>query len=175
MVAAGCKKIGLVDDDIIEKSNLTRQFIYRDDDIGKKKSIVLKNSLMLLRPKISVCTYIKAIKNVNDLSELDDYDLIIVSADNPSGIAFTFAEYILNKPKSSFINIGYIQDIGVWGPIVDANHAKLFITRMKEILGFSVNHNTKQIEEVRKFNSSYQAPSFGPLNQMVVGMASEIF
>ncbi|MCE3254712.1 MAG: adenylyltransferase and sulfurtransferase [Rickettsiaceae bacterium] len=80
--AAGVGNIGVVDDDHVELSNLQRQIIHNNSDIGKKKVDSAKEKIDLLNEDVSINTYPIRI-NQQNLSELvRDYDFILDATDN---------------------------------------------------------------------------------------------
>ncbi|MGH8906704.1 MAG: ThiF family adenylyltransferase [Egibacteraceae bacterium] len=76
-------RLTLVDDDIVELSNLTRQFMFTERDVGGSKVALLSTALR----QRSRCTKIqqisRAVHGIPDLEDLPRADLIIVSADSP--------------------------------------------------------------------------------------------
>src|SRR5687768_15671844 len=57
LAAAGVGQIGIVDDDIVDLTNLHRQILYTTGDVGKLKAIVAREKLCLLNPHIEVTVY----------------------------------------------------------------------------------------------------------------------
>ena len=57
LVSSGIGKIGIVDGDIVSLSNLSRQILYNNDDLGKKKAIVAKEHLSNLNPNVKIDVY----------------------------------------------------------------------------------------------------------------------
>ena len=80
--AAGVGKIGIVDDDKVELSNLNRQLIYGENDLGKIKVDVAKNYILKSNPSIEIETYKIHIDKNNLPDIIDDYDLIADCSDN---------------------------------------------------------------------------------------------
>ena len=80
--AAGVGNIGVVDDDCVELSNLQRQIIHNNQDIGKKKVESAKEKINLLNEDAQINTYPIRINHQN-LSELvKNYDFILDATDN---------------------------------------------------------------------------------------------
>ena len=82
LTAAGIGQIGIIDHDVIESSNLSRQIIYKYRDIGKKKVIAAKEYLTELNPLISVNIYPYRFEHTNALGIIDNYDIIADGTDN---------------------------------------------------------------------------------------------
>ncbi len=82
LVAAGVGKIGIVDDDVVEESNLQRQVLYSTAHIGKKKADVAAKNLFLLNPNIQYQTFIDKIHSDNAFEIINDYNIIVDGTDN---------------------------------------------------------------------------------------------
>jgi len=80
--AAGVGKIGIVDDDKVELSNLNRQLIYRGNDLGKSKVDAAKDYISKSNPSTEIETYKIRIDENNLPDIIDDYDLIADCSDN---------------------------------------------------------------------------------------------
>lgn len=82
LAAAGVGTIGIVDDDLIDLSNLHRQILYSTADTGKPKANTAKEKLEKLNPHISVTAYPVRLtdENAHTISKL--YDLVIDGSDN---------------------------------------------------------------------------------------------
>ncbi|MDI9313480.1 MAG: HesA/MoeB/ThiF family protein [Hydrotalea sp.] len=82
LVGAGLKKIILVDDDVVEKTNLARQLMFRESDIGVKKIIAAKNYLLGINPKAEIITHDKKIMAMADSGLLATADVLLEGSDN---------------------------------------------------------------------------------------------
>lgn len=78
----GLGSITLVDDDTVESSNLNRQSLYKEEDIGLKKIEVAKRELNLLNAGTKVMTYDERLNFSNAGRILDSTDLIVDGTDN---------------------------------------------------------------------------------------------
>ena len=91
LVAAGVGKIRLIEHDRVEVTNLNRQILYGDKDVGRKKIDSAREKLESLNPGVTVETMSEAITEGNAFKLVNGYDLIVDAMDN-------FAtRYILNK------------------------------------------------------------------------------
>jgi molybdopterin/thiamine biosynthesis adenylyltransferase/rhodanese-related sulfurtransferase len=90
LVAAGVGKIGIVDDDCVEISNLQRQVIYNHEDRGKPKVDIACSRLSKLNPFITILPYPKRFNRENAESLLRDFDLVLDGTDNFS------SRYLIN-------------------------------------------------------------------------------
>ena len=82
LAAAGVGKIGIVDDDVIDETNLQRQVIYGFEDIGKKKVIVAQERIKSINPHIQVKIYPYRLTIENALELIGSYDIIADGTDN---------------------------------------------------------------------------------------------
>lgn len=80
--AAGVGTIGIVDDDKIDQSNLQRQILFRQEDVGKYKSEVAEKSLKALNPFVQYTTYTVRLSSKNALDLFEKYDIIVDGTDN---------------------------------------------------------------------------------------------
>ena len=82
LAAAGVGKLGLIDDDVVDRSNLQRQILHTDDRVGQPKVDSAKKTLLALNPGITVETYAERLRrdNVEDLFRR--YDVIVDGSDN---------------------------------------------------------------------------------------------
>lgn len=82
LTAAGVGEIGIVDDDIVDISNLHRQILYNGNDIGLLKALVARKKLELLNPNTLITAYPVRFTSENAGSILNSYDLVIDGSDN---------------------------------------------------------------------------------------------
>ncbi|SDC36837.1 molybdopterin-synthase adenylyltransferase MoeB [Natrinema hispanicum] len=82
LAAAGVGRLGIVDDDDVERSNLQRQIVHGDDDIGRPKVASAADHVAALNPDIDVETHQTRVtaSNVNEL--VADYDVVLDASDN---------------------------------------------------------------------------------------------
>ena len=82
LAALGIGKIGIVDKDIVEISNLSRQIIFTTSDIKKNKSSVAINKLRKINPDLHLQSFNKnlTIQNINQVAK--NFDLIVDGSDN---------------------------------------------------------------------------------------------
>lgn len=82
MAAGGVGTIGVIDDDIVENSNLHRQVIHRDTDIGIPKVFSAKAALEAQNPFLTVLPYHQRLTADNATQLFADFDLILDGSDN---------------------------------------------------------------------------------------------
>ncbi|OGF44425.1 MAG: adenylyltransferase [Candidatus Firestonebacteria bacterium RIFOXYC2_FULL_39_67] len=82
LAAAGVGKIGLVDGDVVDRSNLQRQVIHFTPDIGKPKVISAREKINQINPECKVEVYRERATASNIADIIRDYDFIIDGTDN---------------------------------------------------------------------------------------------
>jgi sulfur-carrier protein adenylyltransferase/sulfurtransferase len=90
LAAAGVGEIGIVDDDVIEISNLHRQVIYKSSAVGKSKAEEAKLMISELNPQIKVNAIPEKLSGKNAISLFEKYDIIVDATDN------IFIKYLIN-------------------------------------------------------------------------------
>ena len=99
LAAAGVGTIGIVDFDTVDETNLHRQVLYGQSDIGKKKVDVAKSKIQESNPLVSVVVYPVRINPSNVLEIMAGYDIIIDATDNfATRYLINDAAVLLNKP-----------------------------------------------------------------------------
>jgi len=98
LTALGIGKIGIVDKDTVEISNLSRQIIFSTNDVKKNKSSTAINKLRKINPNIKFQSFNKklTIKNINKIAE--KFDLIVDGSDN-FRTRFLVNDYCLKNKK----------------------------------------------------------------------------
>ena len=82
LAAAGVGTIGIVDDDVVDESNLQRQVLHNIHRIGEPKVESARQTLQALNPDVKVVTYQDRLTSENILDILANYDLVVDGADN---------------------------------------------------------------------------------------------
>lgn len=99
LTAAGVGIIGIMDDDIVEKSNLQRQILFTQNDIGKNKAMAAASRLQALNPHICFEIYPERLSVENAISHFESYDIIVDGTDNFSTrYLINDAAVLANKP-----------------------------------------------------------------------------
>jgi sulfur-carrier protein adenylyltransferase/sulfurtransferase len=100
LAAAGIGRIGIVDFDIVDSSNLQRQIIHGTSWVGKPKIQSAKNRILEINPDCQVDLYETALSSANALEILKPYDVIIDGTDNfPTRYLTNDACVLLGKPN----------------------------------------------------------------------------
>ncbi len=82
LAAAGVGTIGLMDDDVVELTNLQRQIIHATDHLGWRKVDSAREMLARVNPDVKVVTYPERLTEENAQDILEGYDFIIDGVDN---------------------------------------------------------------------------------------------
>ena len=82
LAAAGVGTIGLVDDDVVDESNLQRQILHTTDRVGVKKIESAKRSLNALNPDVRISAFDERLTAENVEERLRTYDVVIDGTDN---------------------------------------------------------------------------------------------
>jgi len=82
LAAAGVGTIGIVDDDTVSASNLQRQVIHRDADLGLSKVFSAERAIKALNPYVEVRPYNRRLGSEDAAALVADYDLILDGTDN---------------------------------------------------------------------------------------------
>lgn len=100
LAAAGIGRIGIVDFDIVDSSNLQRQIIHGTSWVGKPKIQSAKDRILEINPYCQVDLYETRISSENALEILKPYDVVVDGTDNfPTRYLTNDACVLLNKPN----------------------------------------------------------------------------
>ena len=132
--AAGVGRLGIVDNDVVHISNLHRQVLFTEDDIGLLKAEVASIKLRRQNPHTTIDVYPEKINRENALDIMKTYDIVVDGSDNfPTRYLLNDASYLLKKPlvygaihqfEGQVSVFNQINDDGEMGP----NYRDLFPT-----------------------------------------------
>ncbi|MEN8706947.1 MAG: adenylyltransferase/sulfurtransferase MoeZ [Nocardioides marinisabuli] len=105
LAAAGVGTLGIAEFDEVDESNLQRQIIHTQSDIGKSKAVSAKESIAEANPYVDVVLHEERLDNDNVMDVFRGYDLIVDGTDN-------FATRYMVNDAAYFLGIPY-----VWGSI----------------------------------------------------------
>ena len=101
LAAAGVGRIGIVDFDVVDFSNLQRQIIHGTTDVGRPKLESARDSLAEINPEVQVELHDAELSSQNALDLLGGYDIIVDGTDNfPTRYLVNDACVILGKPNA---------------------------------------------------------------------------
>ena len=181
LIGAGFKELRLIDFDTIELSNLTRQILYTEKDLGKLKAEVAAERLKERNSQTKISTVHLQLNGTAQLKKaLKDIDFVVVSADRPAQI-HDWVDEVCIAGEIPYLNVGYRDGVGVVGPMTVTGESSCYqCHKPKSAAGspkeatLGVATDTKSVcdEVLAHFDGRYQAPSFGPLNALVSSIAA---
>ena len=99
LAAAGVGTLGIVDDDRVSRSNLQRQILYTDADVGLMKAEVAAERLMALNPDITCVPHATRLTVDNAIELISGYDVVLDGSDNfPTRYLVNDACVLADKP-----------------------------------------------------------------------------
>src|SRR5437773_2277377 len=100
LAAAGIGRIGIVDFDVVDFSNLQRQVLHGTPDVGRPKLQSAKDRLQAINPEVQIDLYETHLKSDNAFKILEPYDVVIDGTDNfPTRYLVNDACVLLGKPN----------------------------------------------------------------------------
>lgn len=166
LATSGIGRLTLIDDDIIEVSNLTRQFLFTNRDVGQKKVDVLKKTLLERSDNTHIETFDSRVSN-DLLQKLSHINLIVLSADSYDCLPIV-TKYC-SENRVPFLNVGYIQDIAVWGPLMIPGKTGCLFCQNVIANDFPSNQALQSM--LQRINQRYQAPSIGSINMLASALS----
>jgi molybdopterin/thiamine biosynthesis adenylyltransferase/rhodanese-related sulfurtransferase len=117
LAAAGVGTIGIVDDDVVDLSNLQRQVIHTTDRIGVPKVDSAEQAMKELNPDVDVVKYKTRLEASNVMDIIEGYDVIVDGADNfPTRYLLNDASVRLKIPVVSASILGFDGQLSVFAP-----------------------------------------------------------
>ncbi|MCM8811564.1 MAG: molybdopterin-synthase adenylyltransferase MoeB [Candidatus Omnitrophica bacterium] len=100
LASAGVGRIGLVDFDVVDFTNLQRQVLYTTQDVGKPKLQAAKERLQAINPHIRIETHEVRLSSENAMEIIKNYDIVIDGTDNfPTRYLVNDACVLTGKPN----------------------------------------------------------------------------
>ena len=100
LAAAGIGRIGILDFDVVDESNLQRQLLHGTDDVGRPKTESAAATLHRLNPLVEVVQHRERITSANALELIRPYDIVVDGTDNfPTRYLTNDACVLLKKPN----------------------------------------------------------------------------
>jgi molybdopterin/thiamine biosynthesis adenylyltransferase/rhodanese-related sulfurtransferase len=117
LAAAGVGTLGIVDDDVVDASNLQRQVIHSTETIGEPKVESAKKTIEKLNPDVNVVTYNTRINADNIMDIIEGYDVIVDGVDNfPTRYLLNDATVRLQIPVVSASILAFDGQLTVFKP-----------------------------------------------------------
>lgn len=167
LATGGVGEFILIDNDRIELSNLSRQIMFKESDCGKYKTTILAQALRERSSSIKVTEFKEFIHDQN-IVYLKDVDFILVSGDQEN--VLDLINHFAVKHNIPFMNVGYVEDIAVWGPLVIGGKSGCYQCRQRLVCFDDLTQD--KINKCNEINKGYQAPSIGPVNMMASSFAA---
>ncbi len=99
LALAGVGTIGIVDFDVVDVSNLQRQILHSDSDVGRRKVESAKETLEAHNPEVNVIIHEEPINADNAMDIVPNYDIVVNGADNfATRYLVNDAAYLAGKP-----------------------------------------------------------------------------
>src|SRR3954464_12605168 len=99
LAAAGVGTIGIIDADVVDRSNLQRQILHTEDRIGMPKVDSAEAALKALNPDVTIVKYTERLTSENVLDVITGYDVIVDGTDNfPTRYLLNDASLVANIP-----------------------------------------------------------------------------
>jgi adenylyltransferase/sulfurtransferase len=100
LAAAGVGTLGIIDNDVVDLSNLQRQILHSNDRIGMPKTESAKQTIQALNPDVRVIPYQAKLTSQNIMGIIKDYDIIVDGCDNfPTRYLVNDACFMAKKPN----------------------------------------------------------------------------
>lgn len=100
LAAAGIGKLGIVDFDVVDFSNLQRQILHTESDVGRPKAVSARETLAGINPHTEVVLYNTRISSENALELIRPFDVVVDGTDNfPTRYLTNDACVLLKKPN----------------------------------------------------------------------------
>jgi sulfur-carrier protein adenylyltransferase/sulfurtransferase len=117
LAAAGIGTLGIVDDDVVDETNLQRQVIHNTERVGMPKTQSARLSIEALNPEVEVVEHRVRLDAGDVLEILDGYDIVVDGADNfPTRYLLNDASVRLRKPVVSASILGFDGQISTFVP-----------------------------------------------------------
>jgi sulfur-carrier protein adenylyltransferase/sulfurtransferase len=117
LAAAGVGTLGIVDDDVVDLSNLQRQVIHTTDGVGTPKVDSAERAVKALNPDVNVVKYQTRLDASNIMEIIDGYDVIVDGVDNfPTRYLLNDASVRLKIPVVSAAILGFEGQLSVFAP-----------------------------------------------------------
>ena len=117
LAAAGIGTLGLVDDDLVDESNLQRQVIHNTQRVGAPKTESARISIEALNPDVEVVEHRTRLDSSNVIEIIEPYDIIVDGADNfPTRYLLNDASVRLRKPVVSASILAFDGQISTFVP-----------------------------------------------------------
>ena len=169
LATQGVGEIILMDDDRVEIHNISRQFAYTEGDVGTHKVPLLEKAIKERSPNIKVRSMVEKATFDADHSNIPEADFYVLAADQ-RGIIPIANKYFVSA-KKPYMHVCYINDIAVWGPLVDVPETGCW--GCKTNTGSDTLDGDKSRTQLLKdLNATYTCPIISPISLMATSFAA---
>jgi len=117
LAAAGVGTLGIIDNDVVDVSNLQRQVIHSNDTVGEPKVDSAERAIGALNPDVNVVKYNARLDASNIMEVIEGYDVIVDGLDNfPTRYLLNDASVRLRIPVVSASILGFDGQLSVFAP-----------------------------------------------------------
>ncbi|HKR04986.1 MAG TPA: ThiF family adenylyltransferase [Bacteroidia bacterium] len=170
LATAGAGKITLVDYDVVEETNLNRQILFSENDIGKNKAEAAAKRLKELNSNCEINCLQKEISSIDEFENLlqvcNGASYIVLSADKPVDLVL-WASALCKKYLFKYIKCGYMAYQGLIGPLLGYNtkpYGEIFQSWAEDI--------RSQNDLIKSQNENHIAPSMAATNAILANIAA---
>ncbi|MGH4015282.1 MAG: TOMM precursor leader peptide-binding protein, partial [Pseudonocardiaceae bacterium] len=172
LAAAGVGALVITDGDVVELSNLTRQTLFREADVGRCKVEAAAERLGELRSDLRVDAIPRAFDSPTLAAEVAARaDILLLSADRPVEV-HSWTNTACLAAETPFSAAGYIEGHGCIGPLLHVPETPCFeCIRLSAHALADQQLDPESVEAATaELNPGWQAPSYGPLNALVAAI-----
>lgn len=160
VAGAGVGGLTLIDPDVIEESNLNRQFFWSHDTVGKYKAETLQ-ALISSRYKTTCSSMTRSVTDDELPEHVIGFDAVILSADEPPGVGQSILSKLAIERNFLLVCCGYSQQTAVVRAISGARAP--------------TDHHVETIPDITwRRTKNFIGPSFGPTNVEIAGVAASL-
>jgi molybdopterin/thiamine biosynthesis adenylyltransferase/rhodanese-related sulfurtransferase len=142
LAAAGVGTLGIVDDDLVDESNLQRQVIHNTERVGTPKTESARKTIEALNLDVKVVEYRTRLDASNIIEIITDYDVLVDGADNfPTRYLLNDASVRLRKPVVSASILTFDGQVSTFVPYVGPCYRCLYPTPPPAELAPSCSEN----------------------------------
>ncbi|WP_455475448.1 HesA/MoeB/ThiF family protein [Bartonella sp. B17] len=170
LATSGVGKLILVDNDVIEMTNLTRQILFTEQDIGLPKTTILRRELTRRNSQVKISELQMSITVKEDINKLPKADLWIISADTPDQLVPWINEWCV-KNKQAYTNSGYVNDIAVFGPFYIPGKTGCYACNTS-IRSLPEKSDRLIYEACAIINNNFKVATFPPVNALSASMCA---
>lgn len=153
---SGFNLFTLVDCDVVEESNLIRQFPYNFNDIGKLKTKVLQEKL---KNSNVICKNLKITKEDEIINEIKSADFVLCTVDKPQRVIRRLINKVCVENNKTVLFCGFSEYVAMIGPFIEPKTTACLRCIEKESTELPMN-NVKIV------------PSYGPLCLLISSLVS---